>query len=281
MAKPVGSYCNMSCTYCYYLHADNMQDFSTLRMSDEVLETMIRSYLSSLACHAGSITWHGGEPTLAGLDFFAKALEIEKKYLPSGRYCWNAIQTNGLLINDDWCDFLKKNRFDVGLSIDGTKFVHNSYRSDAGGNDTYDQVLKAAERMKKHGILPDLMCTVTSETAQNAKSVYQTLRSMHTGWIQFIPIVRRDQTGNVTADSVTPQLYGKFLKTVFKEWFFHDLGKLNVQLFAETSLALSNQNANVCWLKEKCGDVIVVEKDGSVYSCDHFVDQAHKRTASF
>ena len=276
MAKPVGSLCNMSCHYCYYLHADNMQDFSTLRMKDDVLEEMIRAYLTSEQGNTYAITWHGGEPTLAGIDFYEKAVALEKKYLPSGKNLWNNIQTNGLLMNDEWCEFFERNHFDVGVSIDGTGFVHNTYRNDTSGKNTYEQSAKAVALLKKHHINPDLLCTVTRETAENAKSVYAKLLSYHTGWIQFIPIVRRTKDGSLTPDSVTPELYGSFLKTVFKEWFFHDLGKANIQLFAETALTLSGKNSNVCWMNETCGNVVVVEKDGTVYSCDHFVNQDHR-----
>lgn len=276
MAKPVGSLCNMHCAYCYYLQADNEQDASVYRMKDEVLETYIRSVIEASPGPAVSFTWHGGEPTLAGIPFYEKAVSLQKKYLPKGWSVWNNMQTNGLLIDDDWCEFLKRNRFDIGLSIDGTRFVHDRYREDNGGSDTYERVRHALGLFQKHGIQPDLLCTVTADTAQNGRQVYSTLRRYHTGWIQFIPIIRRDASGSVTPDSVTPQLYGKFLKTVFREWFSHDLGSLNVQLFAETALVLSGKPANVCWLKEECGDVLVVEKDGTVYNCDHFVDRHHK-----
>ena len=276
MAKPVGSYCNMSCSYCYYLHAENLQDLSRRTMTEETLEQLIRSYCETCSSDVLSITWHGGEPTLAGLDFYRKAMSLEKKYLPAGKTFWNSLQTNGLLIDDAWCSFLKEHHFDVGVSIDGTRFVHDTYRNDRGGEDTYQRALSAVERLKKHGIRPDLLCTVTRETAENAKSVYRSLRSLDTGWIQFIPIVRRDTDENVTEDSVTPDLYGKFLKTVFREWFFHDLGRINIQLFAETALTLSGKPSNVCWMQKTCGNVIVCEQDGSLYACDHFVRQSHR-----
>ena len=276
MAKPVGSYCNMSCSYCYYLHADNLQELSRKTMTYDTLEQLIRSCCESCDSDVLSITWHGGEPTLAGLDFFRKAVSLEQEYLPAGKTFWNSLQTNGLLIDDAWCAFLKKHHFDVGVSIDGTRFVHDTYRNDRGGEDTYQRALSAVERLKKHGIRPDLLCTVTRETAENAKSVYRSLRALDTGWIQFIPIVRRDAQGSVTEDSVTPSLYGKFLKTVFREWFFHDLGRINIQLFAETALTLSGKPSNVCWMQETCGNVIVAEHDGSLYACDHFVKQSHR-----
>ncbi len=272
MAKPAGSLCNMRCSYCYYLHADNGS--APMHMDDEVLEKYIRSYIEAEDGDVISITWHGGEPTLAGLDFYRKAVALEKKYLPAGKQCWNNLQTNGLALNEEWCVFLRDNHFDVGVSIDGTKFVHDLYRHDAAGSGTYDRVKNNILLLKKYGIRPDLLCTVTSDTADSARAVYQALRSFDTGWIQFIPIVRRGADG-VTADSVTPEAYGRFLKTVFKEWASHDMGRVNVQLFSETSLVLAGGRPTVCWLAETCGNVLIVERDGGVYSCDHFVDRNH------
>lgn len=276
MAKPVGSYCNMNCSYCYYLHADSGQDMSSLRMSNEVLETFIRTYMENAEGKEISFTWHGGEPTLAGISFFEKAAALQKKYLPAGKHAVNAIQTNGLLINDEWCRFLKDNQFEVGLSIDGTRMIHDLYRSDAAGNDTYARVQNALHCFERHEILPDLLCTVTAETAASARSVYQTVKKYRTGWVQFIPIVRRDESGAVTEDSVKPEAYGRFLKTIFREWIRNDLGKINVQLFAETALMLSGKPSTVCWLSETCGNILIVEKDGSVFACDHFVDRQHR-----
>ncbi len=276
MAKPVGSLCNMSCSYCYYLKADSSQDPSVYRMKDTVLETYIRTYLEHCDQSTVSFTWHGGEPTLAGLDFFEKAVSLQKKYLPQGKSCWNSLQTNGILIDEKWCAFLKKNRFDVGVSIDGTRYIHDLHRNDNAGDDTYRKAENAVKLLKRHGIEPDLLCTVTSDTAENARAVYTALRKLDTGWIQFIPIVRRDLNGNVTEDSVKPEQYGRFLKEIFREWITHDLGKLNVQIFAETSLELAGKPSNVCWFAETCGNVLVVEKDGSVYSCDHFVNRDHR-----
>ena len=272
MVKPVGSLCNMQCDYCYYLNADNGS--APPHMSDEILETYIRSYMNAVSGKVISFTWHGGEPTLAGLDFFKKAVSLQKKYLPAGKECWNNLQTNGLYLDDAWCRFLKENRFDVGVSIDGTRFIHDMYRHDTGGKPTYQRVADTVMRLKKHGIMPDLLCTVTSDTAANGKAVYEALRRFNTGWIQFIPIVRRVD-GSVTEDSVTPQLYGRFLKDVFRAWASHDMGKTNVQLFAETALVLAGGTPDVCWLAETCGTVLIVERDGNVYSCDHFVDRHH------
>ena len=217
MTKPTGSFCNMRCRYCYYLNADNGESFAQIRMNPELLERYISDYIRSTKEDVVSFTWHGGEPTLAGLDFYEEVVRLQKKYLPKGKTCWNNIQTNGLLIDEKWCEFLKREKFDIGVSIDGTRFVHDLYRVDVNEAGTYNRTKKAVELLEKYGIRPDLLCTVTEDTASAARSVYASLRSFHSGWIQFIPIVRYNEDGSTTEDSVTPGSYGRFLKEVFRE----------------------------------------------------------------
>ena len=268
MVKPVGSACNMRCSYCYYLNAPASSPVG--KMSAETLECLIRDYIQAAPGPVVSFTWHGGEPALAGLDFYRQAVALQQKYLPEGWECWNSLQTNGLLLDDEWCDFLAEAHFDVGLSLDGTPSLHDAFRPDAGGRATYERAHAAVCRLQARGIQPDLLCTVTSETARRGAEVYRALRDLGTGWMQFIPIVVRTEEG-VTPDSVTPELYGDFLREVFCQWVFHDMGQTEVQLFSETALALSGREPNLCWLRKSCGHVPVVEKDGGVYACDHFV----------
>lgn len=277
MAKPVGSRCNMRCSYCYYLDKGKYSSHETqTRMSFDLLERLIRRYIEASEGPVVSFTWHGGEPTLAGLDFYRKAVELERKYLPRGWQVWNNLQTNGLMLNDEWCRFLGENHFDVGLSIDGSQAVHDRFRRDRGGNPTYDRVRRAAARLQKAGIQPDLLSTVTSASAEDPLGVYRGLRELSTGWVQFIPIVVRTEDGGVTPDSVTPEGYGRFLCEVFREWVTHDLGRLDVQLFAETARIMAGGEASLCWMAPVCGRVLVAEEDGSVYSCDHFVEPEHR-----
>lgn len=277
MAKPIGSLCNLACTYCYYLEAGSRTGIEQgERMSDEVLERLIRVYIEDSPGPVVSFTWHGGEPTLAGIDFFERALNLQKKYLPKGWRCWNNLQTNGMLLDERWCSFLGANSFDVGLSIDGAAWLHDTYRRDRTGQGTYDRVSAVVKRLQAKGIQPDLLCTVTEDAVKDPLSVYRSLRDFKTGWMQFIPIVRRLPDGTVTPDSVTPEGYGTFLNTIFDEWITHDLGKCDVQLFAETASVLAGIPSNLCWMAPECGRVLVVEKDGSVFSCDHFVDSEHR-----
>jgi uncharacterized protein len=276
MAKPVGPACNLECSYCYYLEkAELFAGQNSFRMSDEVLETLVRQYIAASAEPEVLFVWHGGEPTLAGLDFYRRAIELQEKYLPAGWSCRNNLQTNGILLDDEWCSFLADNSFDVGISIDGTQWVHDKYRKDHRGLGTYEITVKSIRRLQSHGIQPDLLCTVTSESARDPLSIYRALRSYNTGWIQFIPIIRRNQGGEITQESVTPEDYGRFLCAVFNEWIHHDIARLNVQFFAEMSLVWAGGNPSVCWMAPVCGRVLVVEHDGGVYSCDHFVDTEH------
>ena len=272
MVKPVGSTCNMRCSYCYYLPVNVS---GHIRMSETDLEKMIRNCIDSSAGPVVSFVWHGGEPTLATRAFYQKAVELQKKYLPEGWQCWNNLQTNGLALDDEWCSFLAENHFDVGISLDGTRDVHNANRHDAAGNDTYDRIAESVERLKKHGIRPDLLCTVNSESVMQPLKVYENLKSLNTGWMQFIPVVNRDPDGTVREESVAPEDYGNFLCTIFNQWIYHDLGKVNVQLFIEIVNVMAGGEASLCWLQPTCGKVPVIEADGKVYSCDHFVRASH------
>jgi len=276
MAKPVGPACNMECDYCYYLEKTKLFSHPhQFRMPDDLLELYIRQYIAASPGPDVLFVWHGGEPTLAGTDFFRHAVELQRRYLPQGWTCCNNIQTNGILLDDEWCSFLVDAQFDVGLSIDGTQWLHDTYRKDHLGRGTYVSVAGAVQRLQSHGIQPDLLCTVTSETAKEPVSVYRALRSFDTGWIQFIPILRRKPDGKITPESVTGEAYGRFLSAVFDEWVHHDLDKLNVQFFAEMSLIWSGGTPSVCWMASTCGRVLIVEHNGGVYSCDHFVNPEH------
>jgi uncharacterized protein len=273
MAKPVGSRCNLECRYCYYL--DKKPLSAQPRMTDAALEAYIRNYIEASPGSLVQFTWHGGEPALAGLDFYRRAVEFQKRYLPKGWECWNNLQTNGLLLDDAWCELLAEAGFDVGLSIDGTQRSHDAYRRSRSGG-TWEQAAATVRRLQAHGIQPDLLCTVTAATAPEPAAVYKALRSLGTGWIQFIPVVHRDSAGGISPESVTAEGYGSFLCAVFDEWSLRDLGRTEVQLFAETARVWSGGAAGLCWMAPACGRVLIVEQDGGVYSCDHFVDPDHR-----
>jgi len=270
MIKPVGSLCNMNCSYCYYKTNRNSDKI----MSDETLELFIRQYIDATTGPVVNFIWHGGEPTLAGLDFFKRVVELQTKYLPDGWSCWNNLQTNGLLVDDEWCDFLAENNFDIGLSIDGTTESHNSIRKTNTDEITYYRITEAIKRLKEKGINPDLLCTVNSLTVKQPIEVYKALRGFSTGWIQFIPIVNKLYDG-ITPESITAAEYGKFLKDVFDSWVLYDLDTVGIQFFSEILRIASGGSASVCHMAPTCGRAVVVEADGRVYSCDHYADELH------
>lgn len=276
MAKPVGSRCNMRCAYCYYLDKGKYSSHQKQsRMSFALLERLVRQTIEASPGPVVSFVWHGGEPTLAGLEFYQKAMELQKKYLPKGWQAWNNLQTNGLLLNKKWCQFLKDNRFDVGVSIDGSEAVHDQHRHDLGGRPTYSRVREAVRLLQAAGIQPDLLCTVNASTVGDPEGVYGALQALDCGWVQFIPIVVRDGDG-FSPESVTPEGYGDFLCRIFDLWVHKGLGRMDIQLFAEMARILAGGEASVCWMAPECGRALVVEEDGGVYACDHFVDDGHR-----
>ena len=256
----------MHCDYCYYLSKDQKRFMDT-----DVLEKMIRDYFSSYQGPVYSLVWHGGEPTLLGLDFYKKAVALEKKYLPQGSTCWNNLQTNGSLLDEEWCRFLKEENFDVGISIDGSKAIHEKYRH---GKD-YETIVRNIKLLQNCGKQPDLLCALTEDAAANALETYHALRDLKTGWIQFIPVINRVD-GRVLEPSLTPETYGRFLVTVFEEWIRNDIDSLGIQFFMELLNLLSGGQASLCYLSATCGRALIVEHDGSIYSCDHFVDEEHR-----
>lgn len=243
-------------------------------MDEKLLGDTIRNCIESSDGPVVSFVWHGGEPTLAGLDFYRKAVELQRKYLPAGWQCWNNLQSNGLLLDENWCRFLADNHFDVGISIDGTKRIHDFYRKDSQGKATYEKIKENIQRLKEHGVKADLLCTVTEESAEAALEVYECLSEMNTGWIQFIPIVNRTETG-YSEESVKPESYGRFLCALFDEWIRKRIGETDIQLFMEMMNIYAGGQSSLCWLSETCGMIPVIESDGTVYSCDHFVNEAN------
>ena len=276
MAKPVGPLCNLACEYCYYLGTEQLyENPHPFKMSDETLQAFIREFIQASPGPLVQFTWHGGEPTLAGLDFYKRAVQLQRQYLPKGWTIWNNLQTNGILLNEQWCSFLAEEHFDVGLSLDGTQLLHDAVRKDHNGLGTYARAIASIRRLQAHGVQPDLLCTVTSAIAKEPLAVYRALADLNTGWIQFIPIVRRTPKASVTPDSVTPEEYGQFLCAVFDEWKKRDIGRLEVQQFAEMALVWSGGNASLCSMAQTCGRALIVEHDGGVYACDHFVNPEH------
>jgi uncharacterized protein len=276
MVKPVGPVCNLACGYCYYRGtADMYGRRHAFRMSDATLDLFVRQFIEASPGPEVHFVWHGGEPTLAGLQFFQRAVALQRRYLPAGWRCLNNLQTNGTLLDDAWCAFLAEEGFEVGLSVDGPALLHDAQRPDHQGIGSAKRVAAGLRRLLAHKVEPDLLCTVTAATAAQPQTVYRALREMGSTFIQFIPIIRPTPDG-LSADSIGAREYGQFLCSVFDEWIRRDLGRIVVQFFAESYRAWAGKPTTMCALAETCGSVLVVEHDGAVYACDHFVRDSHR-----
>ncbi len=275
MLKPRGAICNLDCTYCYYLKKEDLYPGSSFRMSDEVLEAFTRQYIESQQGPEVVFGWQGGEPTLMGLDFFRRAVTLQKKHAPPGVKVSNTLQTNGVQLDADWCRFFAKNDFLVGISIDGPKDLHDAYRVDKGGKPTFDAVMAGVRRLQEHGVEFNVLTTVHAANAPHPLRVYRFLRDeLGTRFVQFIPIVERE--GAVASPESVPSLaYGDFLCAVFDEWVRRDVGRTFVQIFDVALAAWAKQNPGLCIFQKTCGTALAMEHNGDVYSCDHFVTPSY------
>ena len=280
MVKPVGSACNFHCAYCYYLDKADIYGGKEPVMNEELLDLYIRQYFEAVDTPTITFCWHGGEPLIAGIDFFRKAIALQERYRGE-RQVENTLQTNGMLVNDEWCDFFRENRFLVGLSIDGPQDIHDAFRSTRGGQQTFEHTVRAARLMINHGVEFNILCTVNSTSVGRGKDVYNFLKDA-TPFLQFLPVHEyiNDEgkivppgtdNSHLTPFSVTAEGFGKFMCDVYDEWVRHDVGSVFVQLFDNTLAQWCGQQSGLCALNETCGDSIVVEHNGDVYCCDHFV----------
>ncbi|MBP9192503.1 MAG: anaerobic sulfatase maturase [Ignavibacteria bacterium] len=279
LAKPTGAICNLDCKYCFFLSKEMLYPGSRFRMADELLEEYIKQMIDSQETNEVYISWQGGEPTLMGIDFFKRSIELEEKYRKPGTRISHTMQTNGILIDDDWCEFFKKNNYLIGLSIDGTKDLHDFYRVDKGGHGTFDKVIKAAKLMDKHKVDFNLLTTVHAHNADFPLDIYRFFRDeIKAKFIQFIPIVERDNdTGfqegkKVTDRSVSSEKWGNFLIKIFDEWVRRDVGELYVQMFDAALASWYGTETAMCIFTEKCGKALALEHNGDLYCCDHFVE---------
>ncbi len=306
MTKPIGPICNLDCKYCFYLEKEALYNGERKwQMPDAVLEQYIQQYIGSQPQSEVSFAWQGGEPTLLGVRFFRKVIDLQKKH-GDGRTITNAFQTNGTLLDDEWCEFFKENGFLIGLSVDGPPDLHDSYRVDKQGQPTSHNVLRGLEFLKKHEVDFNTLTVVNRKNSQHPLRTYRYLRDIGSGFIQFIPLVERDATDDapfkdeglwlqgppdveagerymapVSDWSVRSRDYGTFLGTIFDEWVRQDVGKTFVQTF---DVALGNwlqqatgkRQASLCVFSETCGSALAVEHNGDVYSCDHYVYPKYK-----
>ncbi|MBZ5722774.1 MAG: anaerobic sulfatase maturase [Acidobacteriia bacterium] len=300
MVKPIGSLCNLDCTYCYYLHkAELLGTKSNFRISDEVLETHIRQYTEGQDGDEVVFTWQGGEPTLLGLSFYEKVVALQQKYKRPGQRIDNDLQTNGTLLDDDWCRFLRRSHFLVGLSIDGPEELHDAFRRSKGGQPTFKKIFAAAQLLHKHDVTFNTLTVVNRLNATRPLDVYRFLsREVRPRELQFIPCVEPKnfrttapqqwnpeslpQLGSTaarpgTADSVVtdwsvdPEDWGKFLCKVWDDWYSRDYGKVFVNLFETAVAQWMGMESQICVYHDFCGKTVVLEHNGTVYSCDHYV----------
>lgn len=284
MVKPVGSLCNMRCKYCYYLDKAALYDYRQPLMSDELLERYIRANIEGNNSPVIAFAWHGGEPLLAGKEFFRKAVALEQKYA-EGRTVENSIQTNGLLLDDEWCAIFRDNNFLVGVSIDGPEHIHDAHRVDAGGQPTFAHVIKGIERLYRNRVEYNTLTTVNIHSEGRGAEVYNFLRGISV-FMQFLPVAEllcdgriqspEAQKADIAPWSVSAKGFGEFMCDVFDIWVKKDVGRRYVQLFDATLALMVGVQPSVCSLCETCGSGLTVEHNGDVYCCDHFVYPEYK-----
>ena len=282
LSKPTGAICNLDCSYCFFLDKEELYPGSKFRMTDEVLETYIRQLIEAHKTPEVTVAWQGGEPTLMGVDFFRKAIAYQEKYRKPGMTFENTLQTNGTLLNDEWCEFFKENNYLIGLSLDGPRELHDANRVDKKGSPTFDRVMRGLRFLQKHGVEYNILTTVNRVNSQHPLEVYRFLRDeVKTTWIQFIPVVERinedgktlyQQGTTVSENSVLPEQFGNFLTTIFDEWVRKDVGKIFVQTFEAAVRSWLNMPTGMCFFSPTCGSGVALEHNGDLYSCDHFVE---------
>jgi len=287
MLKPAGPACNLGCTYCYYLEKKKLYNpDSHFRMSEEILDSFTKQFIEANEMEVVNFTWQGGEPTLMGLDFFRKAIDLQKKY-SGGKRIDNAFQTNGTLLNDDWCKFFTDNKILVGISIDGEEHNHDHHRKTIQGRPTFRKVMKGIELLHKHKVEFNTLSTVNDYNARFAGETYRFLKKIGSGFMQFLPVVERirPQTepgslelvapvhgkAEVSDWSVNPQEFGRFLITIFDEWVRNDVARFYVQIFDATLANIVGETPGICVFADTCGDALVMEHNGDIFCCDHFV----------
>jgi uncharacterized protein len=273
LAKPIGPLCNLDCEYCYYLCKSKLFKGSKFRISDEILEKHIKDYIESqpVKCQEVAFAWQGGEPTLLGVDFFRKVVKLQDKYRKTGLEITNALQTNGTKLDDQWCKFLKENDFLVGISLDGPARLHDRYRKTRGGRGSFDQVKRGLDNLIKHQVEFNALTTIQRDNGGHPLEVYRALKEFGVQHMQFIPIVERLGDWTVSKRSVLPEQYGKFMNSIFDEWLVADIGRIHIQQFESALSTIIDHRATVCVHSKQCGRGLVLEHNGDVFACDHFV----------
>jgi uncharacterized protein len=277
--KPIGSICNLGCQYCYYLDKEHLYPKGeSFRMPDIILEEYIVQHIEASSEPVIRFSWHGGEPTVLGLDYFRRVVALQHKHQPPNRRIANGMQTNGILLDEEWCHFLAEEGFAVGLSLDGPPEMHNRYRLTKKREPTFEQTLRGYERLRKHRVSTDILCVVNDHNVRHPREVYRFFKKIKAPYVTFLPMVepQPDAENGVSSMSVPAEAWGDFLCTIFDEWIEQDIGRIKVQIFEEAARTAFGQEHALCIFRPTCGDIPVIEHNGDFFSCDHFVDPEHR-----
>jgi uncharacterized protein len=278
-AKPIGAICNLDCRYCYYLEKEQLYPQpESFRMADDLLEEYIVQHIESFPGPAIGFSWHGGEPTVLGLEFFRKVVALQHKHRPAGRRITNGIQTNGVILDEEWCRFLAAEGFGVGLSLDGPQELHDRYRVTRGHKPTHKQALRGYKLLRRHRVPCDVLCVVNDFNVQYPTQVYRFFKEIGAEYLGFLPVVAAapDARSGVSPFTTPAEAFGSFLCTIFDEWVREDIGRIRVQIFEEAARPAQGREHALCIFRETCGDIPVLEHNGDLFSCDHFVDAQHR-----
>ncbi len=278
-AKPAGSLCNLDCHYCYYIKKGRLYPKGeSFRMPDDILEEYILQHINASPGSVINFSWHGGEPTILGLDYFRKIVDLQRKHQSPNQRITNGIQTNGTLLDEDWCHFLATEGFSIGLSMDGLQEMHDIYRVTKGQNPTHKQAMHGYKLLRQHRIPCSILCVVHSQNAQYPTEVYRFFKELNAQYMEFLPLVepQPDEATGVSQRTVSAKALGNFLCTIFDEWKSQDIERVKVQIFEEVARTAFGQEHALCIFRKTCGDVPVIEHNGDFFSCDHFVDTEHR-----
>lgn len=277
--KPTGSVCNLDCQYCYYRDKSNLYpDADTLRMTESLLEEYIIQHFEAAVGPDVDFSWHGGEPTTLGLGFFQKAVELQRKLKPAGWHVRNGMQTNGLLLDDEWCRFLSRENFRIGLSLDGPAELHDPYRVTRGGQPSHAKTMRAYDLLRRADIETDILCVVHNLNVRFPITVYRFFREIGCRYLGFLPAIEQSSETQSGVSPYTPSAedYGAFLCRIFDEWMARDAGRITVQSFEEAARPALGLEHSLCVFRETCGQIPVLEHNGDFFPCDHFVDSEHR-----
>ena len=276
LIKPSGPDCNLACKYCFYSHKSVLFDEGVHRMSGELLDKLIRDYLA-LNLPVSSFAWQGGEPTLMGLDFYKKVIELQKEYGQDGQVVSNALQTNGILLDEKWCEFLCEYKFLVGISLDGPQKYHNHYRIDKAGNGTFDKVMTAIKNCRKHKVEFNVLVLLNDKNVEVPEELFDFFTNQKIKYLQFIPCVEKDpSTGNIAEFSITSKQYGDFLCVIFDRWYEYGPEKLSIRIIDSVLNYIVYGKHTNCTFNRRCDDYIVMEHNGDVFCCDFFVEDQYR-----